>query len=325
MTQKETEKAVIAVDIGGTKIAGSIFSVDGQILFEENQLLGSTSGAAASDLVTGSIGSLLRIGKEKQLNITAIGISVPGIVYQSSGEVWVPNIRGWKDFPLAANIKRSLPTSSLPVRLESDRSCYILGEMWMGNARGVKNAVFVAVGTGIGAGIAIDGKVLHGANDIAGSVGWLALDRPFATKYVDCGCFEYHASGSGLVKVALEKLSRDHQTGSYLQTIPKSQISGEEIFRAYHLGDAVATEVIDEAIEYWGMTVANIVSLLNPEKIIFGGGIFGPALEFLERIRIEAAKWAQPISMSRVDVLGSALGGKAGIYGAAKIALDSLF
>ena len=101
----------------------------------------------------------------------------------------------------------------------------------------------------------------------------------------------------------------------------KNLLTGKDIFNAYDAGDKLAIAVIKNAIEYWGMAVANLVSLFNPEKIIFGGGVFGPALKFLDAIYEESKKWAQPISIRQVKLEASALGNDAGLYGAGYLAL----
>ena len=98
-------------------------------------------------------------------------------------------------------------------------------------------------------------------------------------------------------------------------------MTARDVFEAYERNDALAIAVINNAVEYWGMAVANLVSLFNPEKIIFGGGVFGPALQLLDAIYEEAKKWAQPISIGQVQLLGSALGNEAGLYGAGYLAL----
>src|ERR1019366_4429958 len=189
-------------------------------------------------------------------------------------------------------------------------------------------AIFLAVGTGIGAGILIDGRVLRGAHDVAGAIGWLALDRPFRPEYVPCGSFEYHASGTGLARVANETLAqrpsgRAPNTPPLHHSITPSFDSARDVFSAFDRGDPVAREVVAQAVQFWGMAVANLVSLFNPEKIIFGGGVFGPAAQFLGDIYAEARKWAQPISIKQVKLQASKLGGDAGLYGAGCLALQS--
>src|SRR5690606_7336356 len=115
-----------------------------------------------------------------------------------SGTVWAPNIPGWEDYPLKAELEAVL--NRIPVSIDSDRACYILGEYWKGAAQNCEDAIFLAVGTGIGAGILADGRILRGAGDIAGAIGWMALDHPYQEKYIPCGCFEYQASGDGVAR-----------------------------------------------------------------------------------------------------------------------------
>jgi glucokinase len=103
--------------------------------------------------------------------------------------------------------------------------------------------------------------------------------------------------------------------------LASEQIDGTDVFSAFRNGDPVATKVIDNAVELWGMAAANLVSLFNPEMIVFGGGIFGPAVELLDRIRAEARRWGQPIAMEQVRFVASELGADAGLYGAGRLAL----
>jgi glucokinase len=152
-------------------------------------------------------------------------------------------------------------------------------------------------------------------------VGWLALQKPFESKYIPCGCFEYYASGDGIAKLTRELLAGHADYSGSLKDIPADQLTAHHVFQAHERQDVVAVHVLRECIQYWGMAVANLVSIFNPEKIIFGGGVFGPALKFLEAISDEARKWAQPISMKQVAFEGSGLRGDAAIYGAGFLAL----
>ena len=163
--------------------------------------------------------------------------------------------------------------------------------------------------------------MLRGHADIAGAIGWLALDRPFLNRYVSCGCFEYHASGPGLTNVARDLLEATPDYDGDLRRAAASDLSTSQVFDAFDRGDPIAVRVIDDAVQFWAMAVANLVSLFNPETIVFGGGGFGPAVRFLDRIRREAGQWAQPISMQQVRLVASSLGGDAGLYGAARLAM----
>ena len=215
-------------------------------------------------------------------------------------------------------IKKVAP--KLSIAIDSDRACSIFGEQWQGNARGCKDAIFIAVGTGIGAGIVTDGRLLRGSQDIAGAVGWLALQKPFESKYISCGCFEHYASGAGIPKFAQEVLHAE-STPSLLRNIKSGELSAYHVFDAFEKEDPIASIVVNECVEFWGMASANLVSIFNPQKIIFGGGIFGPAAKLIDQVKAEASKWAQPISMKQVTFEPSALGGDAAVYGAGFLAL----
>lgn len=312
--------AVIAIDLGGTKIAGGLFETDGRILARRVRKLEGRAGEQVQALLHAMILELLSAARDRGRTVTRTGISVPGIA-DRAGRVWAPNIPGWEWFPLKQRLRRSRTLAHLPVFLESDRTCYILGEAWKGAARDCANAIFISVGTGVAAGILVDGRVLRGADGIAGSIGWLGLDRPFRNQYVGCGCFEWHASGAGLVKVA----RRAGVGGARRSGMPDGRrnrcADTAEVFAALNRGDKAAARVIAAAVEFWGMALANLVTIFNPEKVVFGGGVFGPARALLPAIAAEARRWAQPVAMKRVRLGVSALRGNAGLIGAACLAV----
>jgi glucokinase len=313
--------AVIALDLGGTKLAAALLSDNGNILFTQTLPLEKRKGVEVGDLILQQVHYFFKKAVEEKIAVSSLGICIPGIAYAKTGKVWVPNIEGWNDYPLLDELQKELKNKNVKIKIDSDRACYILGEVWKGNARGCSDAIFLSVGTGIGAGIIVNNQVLRGANDIAGAIGWMGLSRPFDEKFIPCGCFEYNASGEGIVKVAKEMIAGGRFKESELMT--KNLLTGKDIFNAYDAGDKLAIAVIKNAIEYWSMAVANLVSLFNPEKIIFGGGVFGPALKFLDAIYEESKKWAQPISIRHVKLEASALGNDAGLYGAGYLALKN--
>lgn len=316
--------AVIGLDLGGTKLSGAVFSNEGKILTKDLLPLEGRRGNEVGALVKVLVKRLIDYSEKENIEIKAAGACVPGISYSKTGRVWAPNISGWDNYPLLEDINSAITGRNIKVKIDSDRACYILGENWQGKAKGCKDAIFLAVGTGIGAGILVNGEVLRGSQDIGGAIGWLALDRPFYQKYTACGCFEYHASGEGIARVAREFLTEDSEYKGELRNKPVGEITSHDVFKALDNKDPLAEEVLNLAVEFWGMTVANLVSLFNPEKIIFGGGVFGPAARFLDDIMNEARKWAQPISINQVALEVSALGGDAGLIGAGFLALRSL-
>jgi glucokinase len=314
--------ALLGVDLGGTKLALAIFSNEGIKLSSKVSQLGNRKGKEVGKLIAGYTAGMIHEGELTGNSISSVGISVPGISHISGGTVWAPNIGGWEDYPLLEEIQASC--GSIPVTIDSDRACYILGESWKGNARGCSDAIFLSVGTGIGAGIMINGEILRGSRDIAGCIGWMALQRPFDDKYAGCGCFEYFASGEGIARFAKTLLLEQSDYVGELRNKDPESVRTSDVFSAYDHGDPVAEIVIKAAIEFWGMAIANLVSLFNPEKIILGGGVFGPAVKLLPAIRDEAAKWAQPVGMQHVTLDSSALEGDAGVYGAGFLALKKL-
>ncbi|HET8712747.1 MAG TPA: ROK family protein, partial [Gemmatimonadales bacterium] len=192
---------VIALDLGGTKLASARVPPDGEVAERRETLLQGRSSRAVGRLVVEAIRSQLDAAAAQRVAVRGVGICVPGIYRAGTGTVWAPNISGWDDYPLLAEAQAAA-TPSVPVAIDSDRACAILGETWRGAAQGARDAIFIAVGTGIGAGILVDGRVVRGHGDIAGAVGWLALDRPYRDAYAGMGCFEYHASGTGIAQRA---------------------------------------------------------------------------------------------------------------------------
>jgi glucokinase len=284
---------IAAIDLGGTKLAGARFDPGGRILGREVLPLGGRTGGEVGALARQLLGTLSRGAR-----IDGVGVAVPGIYHRDRGTVWAPNIPGWDDYPLVEELRAA---TSATVTVESDRTCCIMGEVWQGEARGARNAIFLAVGTGIGAGILVDGRVLRGAHDVAGATGWLVLDGEYREQYAACGNFEYHAAGPGIARAA-------------------GVATAEEAFAAFARGQPQATQAVRTAVSYWGRAVANYVSLFNPEVIVFGGGVFGPAVALLDDISAEARRWAQPVSITQVRLRASALGADAALYGAAAVA-----
>lgn len=308
---------VIALDLGATKLAGACVDAQGQLLHRMATHVVGQPGETVGAMVQQMVERLWRRAQREGVRIRAIGVCVPGIAHAASGRVWAPNLPGWEDFPLRDVIRTVLPEATLPVVVDSDRAACILGEVWRGAARGCRHAIFLAVGTGIGAGILVDGAVLRGAHDVAGAVGWMALSQPFHAAYRACGDFEFHASGAGLARVAEMEMA---QTPDYRGALRRRPVRAQDVFAAYEADDPVARRVIRQAIRYWGAACANLVSLFNLEKIIFGGGVFGPATRFLPAIRAEARQWAQPVAMRQVRFVASRLGGDAALYGAGYLA-----
>lgn len=312
---------LLGIDLGGTKIAVAVFTTEGSIISKSIVLLNGRSGKEAGKLIQDQVVTAIAGGAEAGDPVGSVAISVPGISNTKEGTVWAPNIPGWNKYPLLQEIKEV--AVGLPVIVESDRTCYILGEVWKGSAKNCSDAIYLAVGTGIGAGIIINDRVIRGANDISGAIGWMALKDPYDKKFANCGHFEYYASGEGIARLANELIAEDDTYSGELK-LKQANLTAHDVFAAYEHGDQIADAVFNQCIIYWGMAVGNLVSLFNPQKIVLGGGIFGPAKQFIPQIYNEAKKWGQPISMGLFTLECSALESDAGLYGAGYAALKNL-
>jgi len=312
--------SVIGIDLGGTKINGAVFDREGNRICQITRLLENRKDSEVGLLIGETIRELL--SKTFTSTIQAVGICVPGISDTATGRVWAPNIPGWESYPLQREIEELLDNPDTKIKIAGDRSCYILGETWKGAAQNVKDALFIAVGTGIGVGILMDGRIMEGHSGISGAAGWMALDMNYDEDYVKYGCFESNASGSGIARCARRLLHENHEyKNSMLQNYPVESITAHEVFDSWSNNDPLAVHVIDRAVQFWGMAAANLVSLFNPEMIVWGGGLFGPAKKLLDRIYDAACRWAQPVAIRQVRFEVSQLGGDAGLFGAGRLAL----
>lgn len=306
--------SVIAIDLKTNKISTALFRMDGELLESKKRPLGDLRATQVGRFICQQIDDFMHKAQEHNVTIRAIGISVPGIFYEKTGLVWAPNIPGWRNYPLLDDLKKY----SCPVRIMSDRCCHILGEHWKGAARGEQNIIYYSVGSGIYAGIMIDGRILRGSSNIAGAIGWMSMNNDFNEAYKRCGFLEHMASGKGIAARALEMVKT---APDYDGLLKKNILNAQDVFNAYKYEDPIAGSVLDQAVSYWGLSIGNLISVFNPSKVILGGSIFGPATQFKHRIYEEAAKWAQPISMQDATIELSQLGNQAGLIGAGRLAL----
>jgi glucokinase len=281
--------SVLAIDLGGTKTAIAHVDDSGRIFDRQTLPSPNSFDASVAQIVAASDGA------------RAVGLIVPGIYTPSTGRAWCPNLWGIDEVPLLDTLKDRLQGT---IAVDSDRSGYVLGEAWLGAGRGLQDVVFVAIGTGIGAGILSEGRVVRGAHGIAGAVGWFALDAEWDDAYRHCGCWESNAAGPGVARLAARPDAKD-------------------VVSAARSGDRAALAVLDRAAHFTAMGIANLISSLNPEAVVLGGGLMvGAADLLLDRIRSEIPRWAQPIAAARCRIELTQLGEDAGLLGAARLALD---
>ena len=289
---------ILAADIGGTKIAAAQVGRFGKIFCRYEAPTPPEGGRAVVDVAA----RLLR--QMPQQKACAVAVDVPGLAWPD-GSVWAPNIRGWKRWPLGRALRTQF---NLPVLVESDRNAFVVGESWRGAARGCSDVVFLIVGTGIGAGILSGGRLLRGHAQLAGAVGWLAVRDSFLPRYVSTGCLEAHAAGPAIATAASRRL--------------RAKLTAREVTQLACHGDKVARGILRDAGRYLGLALANLVSTLNPQMIVIGGGVAEAGDLLIRPARVEMKRWAQPLAAKQVRIVRSTLKADAGLLGAAKLAWD---
>ena len=312
---------VLGLDLGGTKIAAGVVDSAGRILSAVR--LPTPAAGVKRDLAAlfDAAQAAVRSANVDWSKILAVGVGVPGAFDPVTETVWAPNLPGWTRVPLKRLLKESL---ARPVFVEGDRNVQALAESWRGVGRGkrIKNLVFLTVGTGIGAGLIIEGKVVPGTRGLAGAAGWLAVSDEWRPRFAQVGCLESQGAGPAVARFAEQALRKNPR--SLIKALADARggrVTGEIVTQAARRGDRTARAVLEEIGGNLGRGVANIVSLLNPEVVVLGGGLAGAGELILRPLRHAVRQWGQPLGSRQVRIVRSHLGEDAGILGAARYAL----
>ncbi len=293
-------KRVLAIDVGGTKLASAVVTADGAVTAERRTPTPATSDpdqlfAALADLARASVA-------EAGAHVDGIGVGCGGPMRWPDGVVSPLHIPAWRDFPLRA---RLADTFGLPCAIDNDAKAFALGEHWLGAGRGARALLGIVVSTGVGAGIVIDGDLVHGATGQAGHIGHVLADPdgpPCACGA--SGCVEAIASGSAI----------ERRGGA-----PPAQIADKA-----RAGDADASAIYVDAGRALARGIASAAALLDLDLVVIGGGVAVGGWDLLEPpLRAELALRARLSFTREARVMRSALGERAGLLGAAKLALDA--
>jgi glucokinase len=306
---------VLAVDLGGTKLASALVDRNGKILVRKTANVDRSSALAPVKQIVELARELVG-GKSLRGKVAAAGVAVPGLV-RRDGSVWAPNLPGWKKMALARRLKSTL---GVAVVVESDRNAAVLGEAWRGAARGKRDVIVLMLGTGIGAGILSGGRLVRGAHELSGCAGWMVVtDKHGLDEHgPDARCvgqWESLVAGPAIAQAAKRELTRGK--GGLLEAIPAETIDAHKVAEAARRGDSVGIEVYREAGRLLGYGVANLVSLFDPEMVVIGGGLAGASDLFLDALQKGMKERAQPIAGKKVRVAVSRLGGDANLLGVA--------
>lgn len=300
---------VIGIDLGGTKLYGALASIGGEVIGEVCKNQHFSSGNESFNLVVGMIQNLFNLATSKNLNLLGIAVGVPGVTNVAKGIVeWAPSLN-WRDFPLKDRLKENF---NFPVVVDNDVNLAVLGEHWFGVGKGVNNMILLSIGTGLGAGLIIDGLIYRGHNESAGEVGYFLPDtQALGKKYDKFGAMESLVSGEGITARARQLLNDN------ISKIQMDVINTSDVFEAARNGQSWGIKIIDETVDYLTMAIANISTLLDPELIILSGGVSKSSDLFISPILDRLQGIIQHIP--RIEV--SSLGSKATVMGAISLIL----
>ncbi|AIG24898.1 ROK family glucokinase [Brevibacillus laterosporus] len=310
-----TKRMIVGVDIGGTTIKIALLDPNGEIITKTQIPTPVSEGEdAIIGKMTNTIDQLMAEQGFTKEEAYGIGIGVPGPVDTDTGFVYEAVNLGIKDTALKAKTEA---LTGLPTYVENDANAAALGEMWRGAGQGTDNLVAITLGTGIGGGIIIDGKIVHGVKGVGGEIGHVTVnpDGPLC----NCGkkgCMERYGSATAII-LGIETAAKEGRS-AYLakQLAEKGSLTAKDAFDAAAEGDLVAQEVIDQAAFYTGFGLSHIANLLNPAKIVIGGGVSaaGDALFSLIRKSFDTYTWK--IAADSCEILPATLGNDAGVIGA---------
>lgn len=315
------DRYIIGVDLGGTNIVVGAMSADGAHEYAMHEI--PTRAALGADAVVERIVQLIeRVAAETMAATGAardaflgVGIGSPGPLDRERGLVIVTPNLGWRDFPLRDRVSDAV---GLPATLDNDANCATLGEWWRGAAQGGRHVVGLTIGTGIGGGLILDGRLYHGASDVAGEVGHTTIDS--TGRRCGCGnygCLEAYASGPAIAERAREALA-----GGEPSAMPAmvggdlSRLTAALVYRAAQDGDRLALEVVRETARLLGAGVANLLNIFNPDVVVLAGGVTQAGDALFEPMRAEVRRRAFKPAVDACRIVPGMLQGKAGVVGA---------
>jgi glucokinase len=312
---------VIGVDVGGTKIAAGQVDDHGEILCQtRTAMVANGTSFAGLNAVVSAIDALsARCAVDPKSNalLRGIGICSPGPLDPKSGVIVnPPNLPCWRNFPLAAEVAN---VYRVPVRVENDANAAALAEARWGAGRGYPNVFYATIGTGIGTGIVLEGRIYHGRTGAAAEGGHVSVDyRGAKCRCGKRGCIEVFASGPAIARRARAKLAEGLNRRSAMLDLSDGDIeaiTSETIGQAYEVGDPLATEVLEETIVFLAHWLGNIVDFLEPDVMVIGGGVALMLSPFFDEIKNQLPGCCVNSRCQEIPLVMARYGANAGIAG----------
>lgn len=314
-------EVVAGIDIGGTNTVLGLVERSGNIVAEGSLI--TTDYPQIKDFVTALVSAIRKLMEGKNdLKLSAIGIGAPNANYHKGTIELAPNL-AWKGIvPLASMIRKEI---DVPVSMTNDANAAALGEMIFGGAKGMKNFIILTLGTGLGSGIVIDGKVVYGHTGFAGELGHYTVVP--GGRMCGCGrkgCFEVYASASGLVKTVLELLSEMREP-SPLRDIAPSKLTSKMIADEARKKDPVAVRAMEKTSEMLGFGIINAIIFSSPEAVFLFGGLAQAGEMLFEPVRKYVDQNVMPIFKGTCKILPSGIPeNNAAVLGSAALAWNEL-
>lgn len=318
-TASDRPDVFAGLDLGASDLKYGLVDSSGSVLISQKIKTEKGQKALAAQL-RAAASELLSIAPQKGWTIGRIGVGSPGAVNFDTGEIFgnCPNIPGW----VGANLKKILGGLGVPVYADNDANCVALAEQLFGAARGCRSALCITVGTGIGGGLILDGRIYRGSSCSAGEIGHTTV--VFNGEKCSCGnrgCLEKYVSVSALLKSTRRHLAQN-KNSELNRFIQNGKLTVEAVVPAALKKEKTALKLLQEQAAYLAAGLASAINLINPERLILGGGFLDAFPEFLGAVEKELRKRAFPAALKNLRVLKAELGNQAGLVGAAFLGND---
>lgn len=312
-------ETVLGIDLGGTKMAAALIARDGAVLWEGKI---ATEASLGLERVIHNLASLIDQAAAVAAP-TVISLAMPGPLDIPRGIVVKAPTLGWENVPIVTILEEA---TGIKVLLENDCNAAALGEQVYGAGQGISDLIYITVSTGIGGGFVVNNQIVHGRDGGAGEIGHIcAVENGPLCACGKSGCLETLASGTSLARIVVERLRHgEKSTVTKLVSGDLARVNAQIIGEAAKCGDLLAIEVITNAMKYLGITLANLVNIFNPGILVIGGGVTNLGRLVFDPITAEIQKLAYPSFVKNLRIVPPVLEGRAGVLGAAAVALQFL-
>jgi glucokinase len=305
------DQCVAGIDIGGTKIALAVADLAGRII--EGARFPTRVEEGPHRIIETALAEIERMLSRTGARLAAVGVGCGGPLDRGRGLILSPpNLPGWDEFPIVKLVEERL---GVPTLLDNDANAAALGEHRHGAGAGYRHLVYITISTGIGGGVIVRGELVHGVYDGAGEVGHMTV-LPGGPE-CGCGgrgCLEALCSGTSIARRARARLAAGGV--SSLSSLSAENVTAQAVAEAARSGDAVASEVWDETIEYLAVGVGNLFNVLAPEVVVIGGGVSGAGGQLFEPLRERVRGRVRMLPPEKINILQASLGGDSALHGA---------